>query len=165
MHPHGDDTTAISRSRAEAFENGHSTYFTGKSCPQGHIAHRFRTNSYCCECNKSSCVTYHFGNHSAMLARMSIYGRNNRDKAAARGAKRRALKLLATPSWLTATHYDAIRVLYTKSAAVSELTGIPFHVDHIVPLQGELVCGLHVPWNLQVLPAYENLSKSNKHEI
>lgn len=165
MHLHGADTTATSHSKAEAFENNHSTYFTGKPCPQGHVAFRFRSNSYCCECNKTSCVTYHFGNHPAMLARMSTYGKNNKDKAAARGAKRRALKLLATPPWLTATHYDAIRLHYTQSVDIGELTGIPFHVDHIVPLQGDLVCGLHVPWNLQVLPAYENLSKSNKHEI
>jgi hypothetical protein len=100
-----------------------------------------------------------------MLKRMSVYGKNNKDKAAARGAKRRALKILATPTWLSASHYDEMRDLYTKSSQIAELTGILFHVDHIVPLQGELVCGLHVPWNLQVIPAYENLSKSNKHEI
>ncbi len=100
-----------------------------------------------------------------MLKRMSVYGQANKDKRAARYAKYRAQKLQATPKWLTPEHYESIRQFYTDSLELKELTGIEFHVDHIVPLQGALVCGLHVPWNLQVLTAHDNLSKSNTFNI
>lgn len=73
-------------------------------------------------------------------------------------AKRKAAKLQATPDWLTEEQLSQIKALYAKSASMST----PHHVDHIVPLQGENVCGLHVPWNLRVIPADENIRKSNK---
>ncbi len=75
----------------------------------------------------------------------------------------RAAKLLRTPTWLTFEQKLEIECFYYKSMRYEEETGIKHHVDHIVPLQGEDVCGLHVPWNLQVIPAKENLSKGNKH--
>lgn len=61
----------------------------------------------------------------------------------------------ATPPWLTVEMITAMQGLY-ESRREGE------HVDHIVPLKNSLVCGLHVPWNLQVMGARENLQKSNK---
>jgi len=87
----------------------------------------------------------------------------NPDKKNAHNAKRRSKKLQATPPWLTKEHLSAIRMYYTESKALEKGTGIKHHVDHIVPLQGENVCGLHVPWNLQVLTASENSAKSNHY--
>ena len=78
-------------------------------------------------------------------------------------AKRRASKLNATPSWLTEEHHDQIKLLYAHAKECELLTGDKYHVDHIVPLKGENVSGLHVPWNLQVLPADINIKKSNSY--
>lgn len=83
------------------------------------------------------------------------YDKANQPKKNARTAKRRAVKIKATPSWLSEHQLDEIRRMYENCPK-------GFHVDHIVPLRGENVSGLHVPWNLQYLSAEENLRKSNK---
>ena len=68
----------------------------------------------------------------------------------------------ATPTWLTVEQRDAIKQLYIEAQKLSELTGVRYEVDHIIPLSNSDVCGLHVPWNLQVIPKEDNLRKSNK---
>ena len=75
---------------------------------------------------------------------------------------RRAAELNATPAWLTDKQKEKTAKIYAKAVAIEKRTGVKHHVDHIVPLQGENVCGLHVPWNLQVLTATENISKGNR---
>ena len=68
----------------------------------------------------------------------------------------------ATPKWLNPEQKQQIVDIYEHMRDCRAVTGEDYHVDHIVPLGGENICGLHVPWNLQVLPAYVNISKSNK---
>lgn len=80
-------------------------------------------------------------------------------------ANRNASKIKASPSWLTKDHKFQISEIYSKAAIKTAETGIAHEVDHIIPLRGKVVCGLHVPWNLQVLPAYKNRQKSNLLEI
>jgi len=100
-----------------------------------------------------------------------ILGRNRGWKAANPGkvqamdAKRRAATIRRTPLWLTADDNWVFEQAYELAAMRTKLFGFVWHVDHIVPLQGKLVSGLHVPHNLRVIPAIENLRKSNKFTV
>jgi hypothetical protein len=66
----------------------------------------------------------------------------------------------ATPAW---ADLHAIRLFYLQAQYMTSVTGLSHHVDHIVPLNGGTVCGLHVQDNLQVLPARKNLQKHNRN--
>ena len=82
----------------------------------------------------------------------------------ARLAKRRFYQLRATLIFLDYNFQNEIKQFYIKAKELEKSTKVKYHVDHIVPLLGKNVCGLHVPWNLQILEAKENLSKGNKYE-
>lgn len=68
----------------------------------------------------------------------------------------------AAPNWLTPEHLEQIKAYYAEARAVTLASGILHHVDHIYPLKGKNSCGLHVPWNLQVLSAVDNARKHNR---
>ncbi len=93
---------------------------------------------------------------SAKKHRAAHYKRNKASYIA--NAKLRKLrKKQRVPIWLTKEDLNKIRIMYKNCPK-------GYHVDHIIPLAGKIVSGLHVPWNLQYLPAKDNLRKSNKHE-
>ena len=85
----------------------------------------------------------------------------NPGKVAEHTVKRRAAKLHRTVSW---SNKKLIAQVYKQAKELTIETGEPYHVDHIIPLQGKLVSGLHVETNLQVIPATDNLTKSNKFQ-
>lgn len=93
---------------------------------------------------------------------MAEWQKMNPSKCASISAKRRSAQILRTPKWLEDTHFKQIQSFYVTAEKYSVESGIKHEVDHIVPLQGKSVCGLHVPWNLQVIPVSANRSKGNR---
>ncbi len=110
---------------------------------------------------------YYHENKERFFKRVSEYFKSyqkaNRAKYNALENRRRASKLNATPPWLTKEQLEEMEYMYLVSKDAYLLTGEEYEVDHIVPLQGKDICGLHVPWNLQVLTASSNRSKNNKY--
>lgn len=86
---------------------------------------------------------------------------NNVAKVRANTGKRRAAKMQRTPKWLTLNDLWMLEEAYALAALRTKLFGFSWHVDHIIPLQGKKVSGLHVPTNIQVIPWSTNVSKAN----
>jgi len=86
----------------------------------------------------------------------------NKAKVNSLTRKRQAAKMLRTPKWLTEDDLWMMEEAYELAVLRTSMTGVAWHVDHIIPLQGDDVSGLHVPANLQVIPGYENIRKGNK---
>ena len=129
----------------------------------------------CKECRKAYSKTYYLQNKQEIVNKVNKWVLDNIDKkrntalrwvknnlayAANNTAKYRAKQFQATPQW---ANLIAIKAKYQLAAMLNKNTEELWHVDHIVPLQGADVCGLHVEYNLRVIPAKENLSKGNKH--
>jgi hypothetical protein len=93
-----------------------------------------------------------------LRAKNAAWSAANHGKRNATAAKYRAAQLQATPPW---ADHDLIEDIYTLAAIYREHAGMEVDVDHIVPLQGKHVCGLHVPSNLQLLGSLANKAKSN----
>ena len=87
---------------------------------------------------------------------------NNKSRKLAQTRARQAAKLHATPKW---ADLKAIERIYENARYLTEVTGHVHHVDHIIPLQGKTVCGLHVENNLRAIPHFLNTRKGNRLEI
>jgi hypothetical protein len=100
--------------------------------------------------------------HAGTTASKRKYKRDNPEKVRADCVYRRLSKIHRTPAWLTMDDFWLIEQAYEIAAARTKMLGFSWHVDHVIPLQGRLVSGLHVPTNLQVIPAVENIRKANR---
>jgi hypothetical protein len=108
--------------------------------------------------HKSANLRYRQANKKIIAEKNKKYRKDNSDKVNANTALRRASKLQATPPWID---LESVKAIY-KQAAEATINGIPTHVDHIVPLRSNVVCGLHCEANLQLLSSSNNASKGNR---
>ena len=172
--------------RAAALEKGLTRYFTGRPCKHGHVAERSAKSGECIVCSlarqakwrrdnpddvKEKHKRYYQKHREKNIAKTREYSEKyperiaarskrwrerNKHKRAATQMARQARKIQATPPWLNEAHNEWFDCIY-KAAKESGV-----HVDHIVPLNNKAVCGLHVPWNLQLMTQSANSKKSNK---
>lgn len=125
------------------------------------------------EAGKEAKQEYYARNRDTVIARAqarpreekSVYQKawkiKNPDWVLADNKVRRRKHRAATPPWLEKKQRLEIRHLYQIAMTMSKMTGEQYVVDHIYPLRSEVVCGLHVPWNLRILTQADNLRKSN----
>jgi len=175
----------ISPARKEARRLGQATYFSGTPCINGHVAERTTDKGNCVICAiQRTCswrkkrATYvrkkdrqrYRASPEKKLQRVRARRENNREydreyaklyrernpgKRNANSARYRCAKIQRTPKW---ADQEAIEFFY-------ECCPAGCHVDHIIPLQGAIVSGLHVASNLQWLSAAENCSKGNSYSL
>lgn len=105
------------------------------------------------------CAEYRKRNRETLREKNRLYSKENPGIGNANTMKRIAARINATPAW---ADYEEIKKLYKQAADISRTTGIPHVVDHIYPLQGRTVCGLHFEYNLRVVTESENCKKSNR---
>ena len=162
-------------SRAEAQAQGLPRYFTGTACKHGHVAERYVASKTCCVCANGVANATKSKNRPKYSASSSAWAKAHPEKLAhyqrTQNAKRpgnrnlwtmnyRSAKDERMPSWLNDGERFELECVYVYCSALRRV-GLDYHVDHAVPLRGVSVSGLHVPWNLQVIPGRENMSKGN----
>lgn len=149
-----------------------------KTCRKG--LHRYDGQRFnrCVECHRDADRIWYEANRDQrkkdMLANKDLnkerynattraWRKVNRGKCNAITRKYEAAKLQRTPKWLTKEQLQEMEEFYVQAKELQWLSDPtdPLEVDHIIPLQGDEVSGLHVPWNLQILPESSNRRKGN----
>lgn len=169
-------------SAAAAGRAGAATYYTGKPCRRKHMAYRSTSNQACALCaaenrrdkpadararqneqmrqwrtrniddQRARERSYHVADRERSRERARQYQRDNPEKVCAAVKARARRNRLATPAWADLVAIKAFYLACPKG----------MHVDHIIPLRGKNICGLHVLENLQYLDAVENIRKGNR---
>lgn len=182
-------------SRADAKSKGLKRYFTGRPCKHGHVSEYLVSNGTCCACNCAKVIEWQRKNPDKAKKRNDKWREANPGLAAKRANEwyyqnkdkhiqtrneyfkkhphlraklssiQRAAQNKRTPGWLTEDDFWLMDEIYRLANLRTAMTGIEWHVDHIIPLRGKNVSGLHVPSNLRVIPKQLNLKKGNRYAV
>lgn len=167
--------TREKQARQIAAEAGKAHYYTGKPCKHGHVAYRRVKDRVCMACDlvykkkhprtSEQTKAQYIKHREKRLAQKREYRQANKGRIRALNSLRKRYIKQRTPNWVDNDVLFLIREIYDLAAIRTKQTGFAWHVDHIIPLQGKLVSGLHIPENMQVIPAIVNIKKKNKYEV
>lgn len=118
--------------------------------------------SVCKPCKKIQRAAWAAKNKGQIVIASKVYYEENRGKIAAKIRNRESKVRVHTPDW---ADMEKVNAIYKEAQRRTKADGINYHVDHIVPISHELVCGLHNEFNLQILTQWENDSKSNTFKV
>lgn len=110
------------------------------------------------EKKKAATKAHRVANHAQYIEKLYAWRKRNKPKITAWSNRRRAALLQRTPVW---ADDKLITEFYKQAGIMTEMLGEPWHVDHVIPLRGKKVSGLHVHANMQLLPGPENIRKRN----
>jgi len=177
--------------QAKARERGLIKYYTGESCPKGHLSPRYVSSRECVMClkikhkenreskiehykmvsrawkknnptkNKQITEEWRKDNYTHIQDYSKEYGKTHQAERTAIQNARYAKQKKTTAAWANKTDIDAI---YAEANRLTKLAGIKYSIDHIIPQTGKFVTGLHVEYNLQIMPKNKNTSKYNKYD-
>jgi hypothetical protein len=105
---------------------------------------------------------YYIENREKIIKKQRDWASKNTPMVRRQSSEKRARKRNSMPPWLNESHKKEISNMHLLAKALERETGKVFHVDHIIPLKHNKMCGLHVPWNLRVITEGENMAKNNK---
>lgn len=154
--------------RYEAMKSGQAHYFTGKPCKYGHISLRHTKCKSCLACraisSQKSREKESKEEKEIRLEKIKNWFAKNKHMRSFYESIYQQAKLQRTPKWLTEDDFWMIEEIYNLASLRTKTLGFLWHVDHIIPIRGKKVSGLHVPQNLQVIPWIDNVKKSNKFD-